>query len=267
MRILVCVKEVPDTDEMKIDPVKNTLIRTGVPKILNPYDAYALEQALLIKDNNENVEISVLSMGPKQVDDMLKSCIAVGADKAYLLTDRKFSGSDTLATSYIISEAIRKIEKCDGIFNLIFCGKQAIDGDTAQVGPEIAQKLDLPQVTSAISIKLFENIVEVVKETENENIIIHSKMPSLITFTKTKDLRFPTIKNKIKSLKTEINVWSIKEIETINEKIIGLKGSPTKVSRMYTPKKEKKNIIFDTNNKKEAVETLIKELKAKNMFR
>ena len=140
MNILVCIKQVPDTTEIKIDPVTNTLIRDGVPSIVNPFDAYALEMALRLKDQ-QDATVIVMSMGPPQAKSALKECLAVGADKAYLVSDRAFGGSDTLATSYILSRAIRAVEEKTGKFDLIFCGKQAIDGDTAQVGPEIAEQL------------------------------------------------------------------------------------------------------------------------------
>ena len=155
MRILVCVKQVPDTAEIKIDPVTNTLIRAGVPSIVNPFDACALEVAARIKDADPSTEITLLSMGPDQAKDALRECLAVGGDKAYLCSDRKFGGSDTLATSYILSRAIAAVEAKTGEkFDLIFCGKQAIDGDTAQVGPEIAEHMDLPHVTLATAVEM-----------------------------------------------------------------------------------------------------------------
>ena len=128
--MLVCVKQVPDTTEIKIDPVKNTLIRDGVPSILNPFDGYALEAAARIKDKNPDSKIVVVTMGPMQAQTMLKECLSIAADKAYLVSSRAFGGSDTLATSYILSQAIQEIEKTEGKFDIIFCGKQAIDGDT-----------------------------------------------------------------------------------------------------------------------------------------
>ena len=154
MKILVCVKQVPDTTEIKIDPVTNTLIRAGVPSIVNPFDACALEVAARIKDVTPDTEITVLSMGPMQAKEALTECLAVGADKAYLCSDRVFGGSDTLATSYILASAIAAIEEKEGKFDLIFSGKQAIDGDTGQVGPEIAAHMGLAQVTYASEVKM-----------------------------------------------------------------------------------------------------------------
>ena len=143
--ILVCIKQVPDTTEIRIDPVKKTLIREGVPSIVNPFDAYALELAARIKDKEPGTKITLVSMGPPQAENALRECLAVGGDKAYLVSGREFGGSDTLATSYILSCAIKKLEELEGKFDIIFCGKQAIDGDTAQVGPEIAEHIGLPQ--------------------------------------------------------------------------------------------------------------------------
>ena len=184
MNILVCVKQVPDTTEIKIDPVTNTLIRKGVPSIVNPFDGYAVEAAARIKDKNPDTKIVVLSMGPEQAKAALKDCLAIAADKAYLVSDRAFGGSDTLATSYIISETIKKIEDLEGKFDLIFCGKQAIDGDTAQVGPEIAEHLDLPQVTYGLEAEVVDGKVQVKKEVEEGLEIIAATMPSVVTFTK-----------------------------------------------------------------------------------
>ena len=163
MNILVCIKQVPDTTEIKIDPVTNTLIRSGVPSIVNPYDAYALEAAVRLKEEHGGC-ITVLSMGPEQAGAALRNCLAVGADKAFLLSDRAFSGSDTLATSFILSEAVHYLESKMGIFSLILCGRQAIDGDTAQVGPEIAEHLGLPQVTYALEAEAEGNTFRVLKE-------------------------------------------------------------------------------------------------------
>ena len=142
MEILVCIKQVPDTTEIRIDPETNTLIRTGVPSIMNPFDAYAVEQALQLKEMTDG-RVTVVTMGPPQAKSILGDALAMGVDDAYLVTDRKFGGSDTLATSYILASVARKL----GPFDVILCGKQAIDGDTGQVGPEMAEHLDIPQIT------------------------------------------------------------------------------------------------------------------------
>ena len=184
MNILVCIKQVPDTTEIKIDPVKNTLIREGVPSIVNPFDGYALEAAARIKDKDPNTRIVVLSMGPEQAKAALKECLAIAADKAYLVSDRAFGGSDTLATSYIISETIKKVEELEGKFDAIFCGKQAIDGDTAQVGPEIAEHLDYPQVTYGLEAAAGDGRIRVNKEVEEGVEVVEVQTPCVVTFTK-----------------------------------------------------------------------------------
>lgn len=238
MNILVCVKQVPDTTEIKIDPVKNTLIRQGVPSIVNPFDGYALEAAARIKDKDPDTNIVVLSMGPEQAKTALKECLAIAADKAYLVSGRKFGGSDTLATSYIISEAIKMLEETEGKFDLIFCGKQAIDGDTAQVGPEIAEHLGYPQVTYGLEAEIDGDMVKVRKEVEEGVEIIGAKMPAVVTFTKPSwDPRFPTVKRKLAANKKEIPVIS-DETLVLDEDKIGLSGSPTKVKKTFVPQKK-----------------------------
>ncbi len=168
MRIVVCVKQVPDTTEVKIDPKTGTLIREGVPSILNPDDANALEEALRIKDRDESVTVSVVSMGPPQAEVMLRECLAMGADEAYLVSDRAFAGSDTWATSKVIASAIRKI----GNYDIIFAGRQAIDGDTAQVGPQISEKLGIPQVTYVQDFKIDGDKITVQRQLEDGYEII-----------------------------------------------------------------------------------------------
>ena len=239
MNILVCVKQVPDTTEIKIDPVKNTLIRDGVPSIVNPFDGYALEAAARIKDNNPDTKIVVVSMGLPQANAALKECLAIGADKAYLVSDRPFGGSDTLATSYIISQSIAKIEELEGKFDAIFCGKQAIDGDTAQVGPEIAEHLGYPQVTYGLEAELADNMLKIRKETEEGAEIIGVQMPCVVTFTKPAwDPRYPSIKRKLAANRAEIPVITAADLPTIDLGRAGLNGSPTKVKKTFVPQKK-----------------------------
>jgi electron transfer flavoprotein beta subunit len=240
MNILVCVKQVPDTTEIKIDPVKNTLIRDGVPSILNPFDGYALEAAARIKDKNPDTKITVVCMGPPQAMAVLKESLAIAADKAYLVSGRTFGGSDTLATSYIISNAVRKIEETEGKFDAIFCGKQAIDGDTAQVGPEIGEHLGLPQVTYALEAFVEgEGELRVNKETDDGIEVIGIKTPCLVTFTKPSwDPRYPTIKRKLAANRAEIPVLGDDAFPEIDTTKIGLKGSPTQVKKTFVPQKK-----------------------------
>ena len=239
MNILVCVKQVPDTAEIKINPETNTLIRDGVPSIVNPFDGYALEAAARIKDKDPDTKIVVVSMGPEQAKNALKECLAIAADKAYLVSDRVFGGSDTLATSYILSNAIKKIEELEGKFDAIFCGKQAIDGDTAQVGPEIAEHLGYPQVTYGLEAEVDGDTIKVKKEVEEGVEVIAAKMPAVVTFTKPAwDPRYPTIKRKMAANRAEIPVIGEEELADIDKTKIGLKGSPTHVKKTFVPQKK-----------------------------
>lgn len=267
MKIFVCVKQVPDTSEIKIDPVTNTLVRAGVPSILNTYDQYALEQALQIKDKNEDTEIVVISMGPPQAETMLRDCLAVGADKAYLITDRKFGGSDTLATSYILANAVKAVAEREGDYDMIFCGLQAIDGDTAQVGPELAEHLGLPQVTYSHTTKLNDEGILVTREVEGGIQKVQAKLPALITFTKYEDLRYPKIKNKMKAKKATIEQITFEDMkETIDETLIGLKGSPTRVKKTYTPDRKKAGIIYNEEDPLVSVNKLVQTLQERKLI-
>lgn len=257
MNMLVCVKQVPDTTEIKIDPVTNTLIRAGVPSILNPFDGYALEAAARIKDADPTAKIVVLSMGPEQAKAVLKESLSIAADKAYLVSDRAFGGSDTLATSYIISETIKKVEELEGKFDIIFCGKQAIDGDTAQVGPEIAEHLALPQVTYGLEAEVSGDIVKVKKEVEEGIEVIGVKMPCLLTFTKPAwDPRYPTIKRKMAANRAEIPTLTAADLSTIDLTQAGLKGSPTKVKKTFVPKKKSGGVKIKEETAEESAKKL-----------
>ncbi|MCD8018442.1 MAG: electron transfer flavoprotein subunit beta/FixA family protein [Clostridiales bacterium] len=261
MNILVCVKQVPDTTEIKIDPVTNTLIRKGVPSIVNPFDGYALEAAARIKDKNPDTKIVIVCMGPDQAKAAITECIAIAADTGYLVCDRAFGGSDTLATSYIISEAIKTIEETEGKFDLIFCGKQAIDGDTAQVGPEIAEHLDLPQVTYGLEAEVDGDVVKVKKEVEDGVEVIAAKMPALVTFTKPAwDPRFPTIKRKMAARRAKINVLAAADLTTIDLARAGLGGSPTKVKKTFVPVKKSGGQVIKEESNEESAKTLFAAL-------
>jgi electron transfer flavoprotein beta subunit len=261
--MLVCVKQVPDTTEIKIDPVTNTLIRDGVPSILNTFDGYALEMAARIKDKDPSSKITVVSMGPPQAKAILQECVAIAANKGYLVSDRAFGGSDTLATSYILSEAIKTLEEKEGKFDIIFCGKQAIDGDTAQVGPEIAEHLGYPQVTYGLGAEVDGDIVKVKKEVDDGVEIIGVKMPCVITATKPDfDPRYPTIKSKMAARKAEYPVLSAADLTTIDLERAGLKGSPTKVKKTFVPQKKTGGIKIKEETAEESVNKLIDALTA-----
>lgn len=241
MNILVCVKQVPDTTEIKIDPVTNTLIRKGVPSISNPYDVCALELAIRCKKAHGGT-VTVVTMGPDQAKAVLKDSLALGADKAYLVSDRVFGGSDTLATSYILSSVIRKLESENGVYDLILCGKQAIDGDTAQVGPEIAEALGRPQVTYAADFTPADGEVLVKRESDEGYDQIAVRLPALVTVVKTNfEPLFPSIKSKMAAARAEIPVITSADMEIDLERC-GLKGSPTKVKKTFVPVHDKQGV-------------------------
>ena len=261
MNILVCIKQVPDTTEIKIDPVTNTLIRAGVPSIVNPFDGYALEAAARIKDKDPDTKIIVMSMGPEQAKTALKECIGIAADKAYLISDRAFGGSDTLATSYIISNAVKKIEELEGKFDAIFCGKQAIDGDTAQVGPELAEHLGYPQVTYALEAEVVGNTLTIKKETEDGVEMIGIQTPCVITYTKPSfDPRYPTIKRKMAANRAEIPTLTAADLSTIDLTHAGLKGSPTKVKKTFVPQKKTGGIKIQEETNEDSAKKLFELL-------
>lgn len=267
MNILVCIKQVPDTTEIRIDPVTNTLIRAGVPSIVNPFDAYALEVAARMKDVDPSVKIVVISMGPEQAKVALKECLAVGGDKAYLVTDRAFGGSDTLATSYILSQAIAKVEEAEGKFDIIFCGKQAIDGDTAQVGPEIAEHLDYPQVTYAVAATVEGETVHVRKETEEGFEVLGVSMPCVITVTKPNwNPRYSTIKSKLAAGKAVIESITAADMPAIDLSRAGLKGSPTKVKKTFTPPVKQGGVKIQEDCENTSAKKLFELLSAANII-
>lgn len=258
--ILVCIKQVPDTTEIRIDPVKKTLIRDGVPSIVNPFDTYALELAARIKDKEPDTKITLICMGPPQAEAALKECLAVGGDKAYLVSGREFGGSDTLATSYILSCAVEKVRELEGDFDIIFCGKQAIDGDTAQVGPEMAEHLGLPQITYAVEATAEEERLVVKKETMDGFEMVAVKYPCLITVTKPSfDPRFPTIKAKLAANRAKINVLGAGDLD-IDLTRAGLKGSPTKVKKTFTPEVKTTGVKIHEETDEASAEKLFAEL-------
>jgi electron transfer flavoprotein beta subunit len=262
MKIIVCVKQVPDTNEVRIDPEKGTLIREGVPSILNPDDANALEEALRIKDQDPDTHVTVLSMGPPQAKDMLTDCLAMGADEAILLSDRALGGSDTWATSNAIAAGIRKI----GEYDLIFAGRQAIDGDTAQVGPQIAEKLGLPQVTYVKEFKLEGRKVSVKRALENGYELIELQLPCLLTAIKGLNKpRYMSVPGIYKACMQEITIWNAQDIG-VDLNTVGLKASPTNVFRSFTPKPKGKGVTVEGETPKEMAGSLIGSLREKHII-
>jgi electron transfer flavoprotein alpha/beta subunit len=262
MKVIVCVKQVPDTNEVRIDPVKGTLIREGVPSIMNPDDKNALEAALALKDKDSSVHVTVLTMGPPQAAEVLEECIAMGADEAFLLSDRAFGGADTWATSNTIAAAIRKI----GDYDIIFAGRQAIDGDTAQVGPQIAERLGIAQVTYVQKIEAEGNEITVQRALEDGYEVIKANTPVLLTAIETLNHpRYMTVWGIVEACRNkETKVWGINDID-VDPKDVGLKASPTQVKKTFTPSPKGKGVVF-AGDAKEAVDTILDELKAKHLI-
>ncbi|MFR7985396.1 MAG: electron transfer flavoprotein subunit beta [Clostridia bacterium] len=262
MKIIVCAKQVPNTNEITINPETGTLIRDGVESILNHDDANALEQALQIKDANPGTTVTVITMGPPQAKEMLQECLAMGADEAILLSDRALGGSDTWATSNALAAGIRKI----GDYDLIFAGRQAIDGDTAQVGPQIAEKLGLPQVTYVKEFSLEGDAVTVKRALEDGYEKLKVKLPCVLTAIKDLNTpRYMSVPGILRAAKAEIPVWSAEDIG-VDRSVVGLKASPTNVFRSFTPKPKGKGITVEGDTPKELAGNLLADLRAKHII-
>jgi electron transfer flavoprotein beta subunit len=231
MNIIVCIKQVPETTEVRINPETNTLIREGVKSIINPFDMYAIEEGVRLKEKCGG-KVTVLTMGPPQAEAALREAISMGADEGVLVCDRAFAGSDTWATSYTLSAAIKKI----GAFDLIVCGKQASDGDTAQVGPGISAHLDIPQVTYVKKIEeVKDKSLRVERMMEEGFEIIETPLPALLTVVKEiNEPRIPSLKGLMRAKSAKLLLWSQKELDLDPQKI-GLCGSPTQVVKIFTP--------------------------------
>lgn len=257
MNIVVCLKQVPDTTAVKIDPKTGTLIRDGVPSIINPEDKHALEAALTLKDNVGG-KVTVVSMGPPQAQNALREALCMGADEAILITDRAFAGADTLATSKTLAGAIKKLD-----YDIVFAGRQAIDGDTAQVGPEIAEHLNIPQVTYVQDVKVEDDGLLVNRALEDGYELIKVNTPVLLTAIKElNEPRYMNVRYIFDTANTEIKIWSADDLE-VNKEELGLKGSPTKVKKSMT--KEAKGAGELINEvPSEAVKYVLGKLKEKH---
>lgn len=257
MRIIVCIKQVPGTNEIKMDPVTNTIIRENVTAIINPFDTYAIEEAVRIKEKTGAL-VYGLSMGIPSATEMLKEAISLRIDKGILLTDRKFAGADTLATSYALSKGIEKI----GEFDLIICGKQATDGDTAQVGPSLANALGIAYATDISKIlEVKQNEMRCLKITDDGYEEILVKLPALISVVKEINMpRLPSIKSMKTAKKAEIEILTFEEINA-DENRMGLKGSPTQVRKIFVPVHNVNNEMIEGTVEQKAEklsETLLK---------
>ena len=248
MHIVCCIKQVPDTTQVKIDPATNTLIRAGVESICNPYDLVGVEAAVKLVEKYGG-KVTVITMGIPQAEAQLRDCLAVGANEAILLSDRALAGADTLATSFTLATAISKLNAVDPV-QLVFCGKQAIDGDTAQTGPGIATRLGFTQLTYVSEIEgidLEKQKITVRREIEGGSQIIECKFPVLLTVElELGGARYASLPSLIKAIKQEIKVWGVKDLGC-NPDQLGLKGSPTSVKTIFAPPPRKGGPVFDSS--------------------
>lgn len=254
MNIVVCIKQVPDTAEVRINPETGTLMREGVPSIINPYDTHALEAALQMKDQR-GATVTVLTMGPPQAEAALREAISMGADDAVLLTDRAFAGSDTWATSYALSKAIERLKA-----DIIICGKQAIDGDTAQVGPEVAEMMGIPHVAYVKKVEeLAGGSIRVERMMDEGYDVVESTLPVLLTVVKELNIpRLPSLKGKMRAKKAEVKKWTAADIGA-EEELLGLKGSPTQVKKIFAPEARSDREMIEGTPEEQA-EKLLKKL-------
>ena len=258
MNIVVCIKQVPDTTEIKINPVTGTLIRDGVPSIMNPDDKGGLEMALRLKDQY-GAHVTVITMGPPQADQILREAFAMGVDRAILLTDRKFAGADTLATSNALAGALRTLE-----WEMIITGRQAIDGDTAQVGPQTAEHLDIPQVSYVCGLEVEKGgkALRVTRETEDGVQILEAQMPCLLTvLSSAVKPRYMSAPGIVEAYNKNVEIWSADKID-VDESKLGLKGSPTKVLKAFTKGLKAPGEVFEVDPE-EAVGIIVSRLKEK----
>lgn len=268
MHIVVCVKQVPDTKIIKINPKTNTLDRRSAPAILNPYDAHAVQEAVKIKRETGGT-ISVLSMGPPQATAVIKKSIEIGADRGYLISDRAFAGADTLATSYALSKALERIGKEHPV-DMIICGKHAIDGDTGQVGPGIARRIDIPPVTNVIEVSevnLDEKTVLIKRKIANGYELIQTQLPCLLTVEKeVNEIEYSPLTNMIKAARYEPVIWAVSDLENVDRTQLGLKGSPTIVGKMFTPPKPEGGKRLDGSVDEQVQELMGLLMEKKDLF-
>ena len=267
LHIVVCVKMVPDTTLVKIDPATNTLVREGIPFITNPFDVHALEEGLRLKDKYGG-RVTAISMGPPAAEGVLRRALALGADKAVLMSDRAFGGADTLATSLVLAEAIRKIGQEDEPVDLVICGMQTIDGDTAQVGPGIASRLEFSQLTLVDHIQqidLAEKRIRVRRKLEGRYEIVEAAIPALVTVVREINVpRYPTVPGRLAAEDVMLPVWT-NEIMKLDKQVIGLKGSPTQVRKIFAPQREKGEILDARDRNDEAVALILRKLKERSI--
>jgi len=268
MLIVACVKQVPDTTQVKIDPVTGTLIREGVPFIMNPFDTHALEESLRLKDKY-GFRVAVISMGPPNTEVTLRKALAVGADEAILLSDRAFGGADTLATSLVLAEAVKRLAQKEEVA-MVITGKQTIDGDTAQVGPGIATRLGYSQLTlvdQIDSVDIQARKVKCRRKLEGRHEIVEAQLPVMISVLREiNHPRYPTVPMRLMSADASVNLWD-NNVMGLDKLTIGLNGSATQVRKIFSPERAKGQILGNgLNAPEEAAELLINKLVEKDLL-
>lgn len=247
MHCVVCVKQVPDSSQIRVHPVTNTIMRQGVPTILNPFDAFALEAAMRVRDAFGG-KVTVITMGPATASEVLTKALSHGADEVILLTDMMFAGSDTLATAKVLAHAVRKLGEREPV-DLVFCGKQSIDGDTGQVGPGLAWRLGMQQLTYVTEIEQIDiaaRTITVARNTEQGTQIVRTRLPALLTILETAPaIRFGSMDDAFRAAEAEVPRWKASDIDLVDAETVGLKGSPTKVKKVFapTPRTERARMI------------------------
>ncbi len=256
MNIVVCIKQVPGSAEVKIDPVTNTLVREGVESIVNPFDTYAVEEAVRIKERYGG-QVTVITMGPPQAEAALRETISLGADQAILLSDRAFAGADTLATSYVLSKALDKI----GDYDLVVCGKQTLDGDTGQVGPGLAERLQIPFVAYVSKVEeVVDGRMRVNRLIEEGHEVIEMPLPGVISVTKEINVpRLPSLRGQMKAKSLEIPAWGAEDLDVEMDRV-GLAGSPTRVMRVFRPERTRRAEVLQ-GTLEEQLEQLVDRLR------
>jgi electron transfer flavoprotein beta subunit len=257
MNIIVCLKQVPGTTEVKIDPNTNSLIRQGIPNIINPFDAYALEEAVRLKEKHGG-KVTVLTMGPPQADIALREAVSLGADDTILLSDRAFATADTWATANTLAGAIKKLSPVD----IIICGRQTVDGDTGQVGPEMAEMLGIPFIAYVSKIEeIKDNTIRVTRAIEDGHEVLEAALPAVITVAKEINTpRLPSLRGIMKSKSHKITIWTNAEL-ALDPNSVGLAGSSTQVVKVFFPQRISKAEML-TGDINQQVDTLVEKLRA-----
>lgn len=269
LHIVACIKQVPDTKIIKMNPKTNTMDRASAPAILNPYDSHAVEEAVRLRDRYGGI-VSVLTMGPPPAVKAIKKCIEIGADEGYMITDRAFAGADTLATSYALTKALQKIAAEIRPIDLIICGKMTIDGDTGQVGPGIARRLDIPPLTSVnkvAEINKSESYAVVHRKLEDGHEVIRSTLPCLLSVEKEiNEVPYASMPNMLRAARYQPHVWSVNDLPDIDKTQLGLKGSPTIVSSVWAPQKPQGGKLLDGDAEAQVEQLLEILLERKELF-